>query len=91
MKRETLMVKLKEKFGINTRTTEEWNDTKGGIWCTNHGRIDFRPALDYNAWEFDPNENTYVMGVHKELMAFLTSAGWSAEPYDPETWFIYQY
>jgi len=53
------------------------------------GTIDGLSACDYYAFDFDPNEEVYVLGVHKKLAALVEKAGWFVECGDPGTYFAY--
>ena len=56
--------------------------------CAEGGTIDGVAACDYYA--DDPEEGTYIMGVHKKLYKALSDMGWHAECYDPVTYIAYQ-
>lgn len=52
------------------------------------GGIDGMPACDY--YNEDCLEDTYIMGVHKKLRAFLEKKDFSIECYDPGTYYAYR-
>jgi len=55
------------------------------------GQIDELPAADKYAYEFDPQENTYEMGVHKKLVRELKKHGYDVvEWYDSGTLMAYK-
>jgi len=53
------------------------------------GEIDGTPACDYYAYDFDPQEKIYILGVHKELRKVVEDAGWFVECHDAGTYFAY--
>lgn len=57
--------------------------------CAEGGTINGVSACDYNAWEHDPQEKIYVLGIHRELEAALNELGWYAECHDPGTYLAY--
>ncbi len=58
------------------------NQGNKGVWCSAEGTDG---NFDYNAWEHDPKEKVYVMGVKKELSEWAESVGWYFEFYDTGT------
>lgn len=93
MEKETLIKKLQKTFpGIEgIHDGDDWGNP-GSIHlgdCAEGGQIDGDNACDYNSWECDPNEETWIMGVHKKLKKVVEDAGWWVECYDPGTYFAY--
>ena len=84
--RDDLMTQLLAKYPkMWMRRTEDFNGTKGGIWTSGEDG-DF---FVYNAWEIDPSEERYVLGVRRDIAAILQDCGWYAEFYDPGTVLVY--
>ena len=74
------------------KSADDWGQ-KGAIHlgdCAEGGTIDGLPACDYYAWEHDPKEKTYILGVHKKLRELVESNGWFVECYDPGTYLAYK-
>ncbi len=87
---------LQQKFpGISgIRPGEEWSGKEGDLSIhlgdvAEGGEIDGLPGYEYNSYEFDPQEETYVMGVHRKLADALDELGYFAEPNDPGTLLAY--
>ena len=53
------------------------------------GEIDGRAGANYNAWESDPWEKVYVLGIHRQLRDALDKLGYFAECHDPGTYFAW--
>lgn len=70
--------------------TEFDPDSGAFVWSGSHTAIGDMPAFDSYAYEWDVNEEQYVMGVHKELAAFVESRGYYWEPLDNETYFLFE-
>lgn len=54
------------------------------------GEIDGLPACDYDAYFHDPQEEVYILGVHKALAAFLEQYGYFVECYDAGTYLAFE-
>jgi hypothetical protein len=82
---------LEERFPKETfQHSEQFDGSKNGIWCgAEPGPMmsDKRPAFNYYAEDME--EKTYVMGVHKEMIALLDEHDFFAEFYDAGTVMIY--
>lgn len=94
MNRNQTIKELQQRFpGIKgIRPGEELGYGAGSIFLgdvAEGGTINDLPACDYYAFEFDPKETIYIMGVHRELHTFLEQRGWHVEPYDPGTYLAY--
>jgi hypothetical protein len=95
MKRKAMMKALEEKFGFTVATREEFDGCEeksdGGIWVksSEETTIEGLRAFNYYAFDIDPKEEVYIMGVHKKVHNFLEKHGWYAEPYDAGTYMIY--
>ena len=94
-KRNLAIKKLEKAFpGIKgiRECTESWFPNEDAIHlgdCAEGGTINDLPACDYYAFEIDPEEKIYVMGVHKELRELVKQCGYAVECYDPGTWVAY--
>lgn len=90
--REQLINKLKKAYpNMMLRTTEEFNNNKGGIWTSGeespldrHGL----PLFDY--WVVDSSEEKYIFGVRRHFHDFLERNGWFCEWYDAGTMMIWE-
>lgn len=72
---------------LKTIPSEVFDGTKDRIVTGEGSEMpDEMPAFDY--WSQDYKETTYIMGVHKDLVAFLDKHGWYAEAHDPGTYFL---
>ena len=58
--------------------------------CAEGGTIDGYGACYYNAWSDDPNEEIWVLGVHKDLREKLDQLGFFPECHDPGTYLAYR-
>jgi hypothetical protein len=70
------------------KDSEEFDPgTRGAIWTTAEDAD--ATASDgnrlFDAYAEDFKETTYVLGVHRQMLALLDAGGWSAEFYDPGT------
>jgi len=89
VKAETLVKRLESRFsgitGIYASRPDEvfLGDAAEG------GTIDGLPACDYYAYDRDPNEDFYVLGVHRKLAELVENAGWFVECADPGTYYAY--
>lgn len=54
------------------------------------GQIGEFDAANYYAYEFDPNEEIYRLGIHKDLEHVLDELGYFAEWYDSGTILAYK-
>lgn len=75
MKRNKFIAKLKEKGVHVVGTTEEFNGSKGGVWCSAESGGD---AFNYYAFDFGVEEE-YPCGVKKEIEQFANDNGWFFE------------
>jgi len=75
-----------KKRGVDVcGSTEQFYNARnsgGGVWCSAEGTDG---NFDYHAWEHDPKEEVYVMGVKKELAEWAEPVGWYFEFYDAGT------
>lgn len=73
-----------------TRTTEEFNGSKGGIWSSGEGSAETKDGFKlFDYYSEDYQEKRYVLGVHKEIGNLLEKNGWYAEWYDCGTIMFY--
>jgi hypothetical protein len=84
-KRGDLMVDLKQKFGLDSRTTEEFDGTEGGVWINGESNVPETsgglPLFDYYL-DADP----YTFGIHPDFEAFVIDKhGFAPEWHDPGT------
>ncbi len=93
MTRKTLMAKINKAFPkMPLRLGENFSpENKGAIWTGEDAgeASDGNSVFNYYAFEIDPQEKVYVLGVHRELLNILNDAGWHAEFYDAGTVLIY--
>ena len=68
-----------EDFGWNPKCIFLGDAAEGG-------EIDGIAACNYYAYDVDPQETIWVMGVHRKLKAFLEARGWYVECQDPGTY-----
>jgi hypothetical protein len=82
MKRETLMRKLRERYGeeIHCRTSEEFNGQTGGIWMSGENYEPSEKGL--RVFDYYAEGKQYELGIHKKFMNFLEKRGWFVEWYD---------
>jgi hypothetical protein len=79
MKKNAFMKKLAKVEGVTVHgTSEDFSGSKGGIWLSGS-------AFNMNAWEFDPQEEAYTMGVRNDIADLGHDHGWFFEFNDPET------
>ena len=62
----------------------------GNITSGEGSYIDEMEAFNHNWWNDDPNENIWVMGVDKDLVAFSDDLGMHWECQDPGTYKLYE-
>jgi hypothetical protein len=75
MKRSALKKALEKKGVYVVGDTEEFNGSKGGIWCS----AERGEAFNYYAFEFDPKEEQYTCGVKNDIEKFVKKHGWFFE------------
>ena len=82
--REKMLSLINTKYPeLFTRTTEEFNGNKGGIWSSGEGSDYAKDEFKlFNYYAEDAKEKRYVFGVHKEIGNLLEKNGWYAEWYD---------
>ena len=94
MSRSQMKKNLSKKFPHMEMSDSEYiTGEKGAIvtgegsWVDDptYGEIDM---FNYNAWEFDPQEEIWILGTYKPLEEFLVEHGWWAETQDPGTWVL---
>jgi hypothetical protein len=87
--REQMMKLLKEKYpNMFLRTTEEFNNTTGGIWTSGEDDL---PAKDgFPLFNYYGEGKRYEIGIHIEIYAFLDRHGWYAEWHDCGTVMLWQ-
>ena len=74
------------------KSGEEWDndpDTAIIAWSGEDSHIGFLPAFDHYAYETDPSEQVYKMGVHLDLHNWCDKHGMYWECYDPGTYFLF--
>jgi len=85
--RDEMIAKLNAKYPeLLTRTTEDFDGAKGGIWSSGESGITAKD--DFNLFDYysqDYRQKRYVLGVHKEIATLLANNGWYAEWYDAGT------
>jgi hypothetical protein len=85
LSRMAFTIELKRRGVDVCGSTEQFYNalnSRGGVWCSAEGTDG---NFDYHAWEHDPKEEVYVMGVKKELAEWAESVGWYFEFYDAGT------
>lgn len=88
---DKLLSELQNKFGIKARRGSEWGEGSPLVWSGEDAYMPSGvPAFNYNSWESDPEELTYVLGVHKQLVAWAEKKGLYWEFYDPGTVLLYK-
>ena len=86
MKRNAFRKKL-EAMGVQVNgTTEEFSGSKGGLWLS----AEEGDAFNDGAWEFDPKEEKYTMGIRNDVMELGRDHGWFFEFDDPGTVMAYE-
>ncbi len=92
MAKNEILEELKKQFPETwfKAGTEFDPDSFSYVWSGSHAVLGGKPAFDGNAWEWDTNEEEYVMGVHVELAAFVEERGYYWEQLDGETFFLYE-
>ena len=76
---------LQKKYGIKSRTTEEFGSSPGGVWINAESNVpesdDGLPLFDYYI-----NSDPYIFGVHPDFEAFvIDNYGFAPEWNDPGT------
>ena len=88
---DKLVEEMKAKFGANfwVKPGNEWS--KSAVLWSGEGAImpDGTPAFDSMAYERDPQEKLYVMGVHKDLVKWIEAKGLFWEANDAGTYLAY--
>ena len=84
-KRDELMDALHEKYGLMSRTTEEFGSSPGGVWINAESNVpesdDGLPLFDYYI-----NSDPYMFGIHPDFEAFvIDNYGFAPEWNDPGT------
>ena len=84
-KRDELMDALQKKYGIKSRTTEEFGSSPGGVWINAESNVpesdDGLPLFDYYI-----NSDAYIFGIHPDFEAFvIDNYGFAPEWNDPGT------
>lgn len=54
------------------------------------GTINGVSVCDYYGFDLDPEEDIWVMGVHRKLRKIVEDAGFFVECHDPGTYFAYR-
>lgn len=86
------LIKILEKAfpGMECRLSEDFNGSKGAIWTGEDApHIDGMPMFNHYAFEIDPKETTWIMGIHRKLNDILDKHNWHAEWHDGGTVFLY--
>ena len=84
-KRDELMDAIFNKYGLKSRTTEEFGTSPGGVWINAESNVpetgDGLPLFDYYL-QADP----YIFGIHPDFEAFvIDNYGFAPEWNDPGT------
>jgi hypothetical protein len=88
---DEMVKELKTKFvsDFSVRPGYEW-DQSSVLWSGEGAMMpDGMPAFDSMAYESDPNEEQYVLGVHKDLIKWSNDKGLFWEAHDPGTYLAY--
>lgn len=83
-KQEKIIADLKSKFP--NVWFNKGSDFGGIGWSGEGSEIDGLSAFDYNSWEHDPQEKTFIMGVQRSLHDWAYSHGMYWECHDPGTY-----
>jgi hypothetical protein len=87
--RDELMDALRKKYGLNSRTTEEFGISPGGVWLNAESNVPSTtgglPLFDYYM-DMDP----YEFGVHPEFEKFASQYGFAPEWNDPGTLMLWK-
>ena len=89
-KRDELMDAIFNRFGLKSRTTEEFGSSPGGIWLSGEDGTtasDGVPLFDSYAGGMGPYDD---FGVHTEFNNFIEPYGFFAEWYDPGTLMLWE-
>jgi len=84
MERETLIKNLEKKGVIVRGNTEEFDNSKGGIWISAE-YLENEYYFDYYA-----TGKMYELGIRTTMDDFLGKRGWYAEWYDPGTIMLWE-
>jgi hypothetical protein len=89
-KRDELMGALKQRYGMEPRTTEEFGTSPGGVWINAESNVpeteDGLPLFDYHL-QVDP----YIFGIHPDFEAFVIDRyGFAPEWNDPGTLMLWR-
>ena len=90
--RDKVMSMIKDKYGMEPKTSEDFGESPGGIWISGEdGTLasDGATLLDYYASP-DTSGPYDDFGVHKELSELIGQHGFFAEWYDPGTMMLWR-
>ena len=79
--REEMLAKINKAYPkLFTKTTEEFDGGKGGIWSSGESGVTAKDG--YRLFNYYAEGNKYDIGVHNEIGKLLEKNGWYAEWYD---------
>ena len=78
MKRNAFRKKIEAKGAIVNGTTEEFGEGKGGLWLS----AEQGDCFNQDAWQFDPHEQKYTLGIKNVIYKIAQDSGWYFEFYD---------
>ena len=88
MDRDDFMDHLKKKFTIDfCKTTEEFNDSEGGVWLCGECGETYKGKMIYNYYSED--YKNYELGVLNKFEREINKIGWYSEWYDAGTVMIW--
>ena len=88
--RDKAMAALKQRYGISSKTTEEFGSSPGGVWINAESDV---PLTDDGAPLFDYyiDAHPYMFGVHPDFEAFvIDKLGFAPEWNDPGTLMLWR-
>jgi hypothetical protein len=92
MTRAKLITAINQTFPrMQCRLGEDFSSSnRGSIWTGEDAgeAADGNSIFNHYAFDVDPQETVWVLGVHRQLLALLQTAGWHAEFHDAGTVFI---
>jgi hypothetical protein len=89
MPRNQMIAKINKAYpGLFTKTTEEFNGSKGGIWSGSES--DATAKDGFSLFDYYADGKRYELGVHHEIGELLRKNGWFAEWHDAGTIMFWQ-